>query len=148
MTTFPYALVALLTITTPVLAARASTPLLTFVVTVPAPATLASNDVASAQYQVTNNSAKTQIWTMVSIAGVIQITSGPGDCASPFTLATHQSCLLDLQLIGSEMGNGVDGGPVVCVQNNPTQCYQPTAANVLDVTIIDTIFANGFEPGP
>ena len=84
----------------------------------------------------------------MSIAGIIQVNSGSGDCASPFTLATRQSCLLDLQLIGSEMGNGVHGGPVVCVQNNPTQCYEPNATNVLDVTIIDTIFADGFEPGP
>jgi hypothetical protein len=148
MNAFLYALIGLVAIALPMQPVNASVPILSFDVVVAAPTTLASNAVASAQYQVTNNSVKTQVWNMVSIAGVVQVTSGSGDCANPFTLASHESCILNLQLIGSEMGNGVHGGPIVCAQNNSVQCYQPAIGDVLDVTIIDTIFADGFESAP
>jgi len=128
--------------------AAAQVPVITLVPLTPLPTQLASNAVAVVQYQVTNNSAMVGTWVVTPIAGVVQLTATAGDCAAPMVLVSNQSCVLDLQLNGSQMGSGVHGGPIVCKQGNPLQCYQPAAANQLDVTIVappDTIFVDGFE---
>lgn len=129
----------------------AQTPVITLVPLDPLPSQLASNAVAAVRYQVTNQSAAANSWTMSPIHGIVQLTNSVGDCSTFFTLSGNQSCVLDLQLMGNQMGSGVHGGPVVCRQGNPLQCYQPSVANQLDVTIVappDNIFVDGFDPSP
>lgn len=139
----------LASIVVPALSAIASQPLISIVAMVPAPATLESNGTAWAQYRVTGQSAKTHIWAMQPIQGITQVSSDAGACANPFVLAPQNSCLLKLQLDGSQMGIGVHGGPVICVQNTSLQCYQPGISEKLNVTIVDDwIFKDGFESPP
>jgi hypothetical protein len=129
----------------------AQTPVITLVPLGPLPAQLASNAVAVAKYQVTNQGVMVSTWALTPIAGIAQLTAAAGDCLDPFVLVGSQSCVLELQLNGSQMGNGVHGGPAVCEQGNPLQCYQPSVANRLDVTIVappDAIFADGFDVTP
>lgn len=86
---------------------------------------------------------------MNPIQGVSQNTIGSGVCASAFALASGQSCLLNLHLDGSLINSfGIQGGPMVCVQGSALECYQPNAADSLDITIDDTIFSSGFDPIP
>jgi len=129
----------------------AQTPVISLVPLDPLPMQLASNAFAVVRYQASNLSAVTSTWMLSPITGIAQLNNGAGDCADPFTLGDNQSCVLALQLNGSQMGSGVHGGPVVCRQGNPLQCYQPSPANQLDVTIVappDTIFVDGFDGAP
>lgn len=143
----PFAILAAILL--PLAAARAALPLLAFAPLTPTTLTVASDGTASVKYQVTNQGNATKVWAMQPIQGVLQASTGAGVCANPFTLTPAQSCLLDLQLDGSLIGSaGIHAGPVVCVQGAPSQCYQPSAADSLDVTVDETIFRDGFEPLP
>jgi len=75
---------------------------------------LPANSSAIVQYQVTNQTLNTRTLTIQTITGISQTTSGLGDCSSPFTLAPQQSCLLTLQVNGSQIPARISGGPVVC----------------------------------
>ena len=70
---------------------------------------------------------------MKAIPGVTQLTT-PGNCPNQFVLGYQQSCTLTLSINGSALNGNVIGGPVVCQQGNPNQCYQPSAANSLHIT--------------
>ena len=48
----------------------------------------------------------------------------------PVTLAPQASCVLSLRLIGSQMGSGVSGGPIVCW--TALACAQPAPADQLN----------------
>jgi hypothetical protein len=104
------------------------TPLTQTSITVPVSGT------ATVTYQVTNQSRKTHTLTMTAIPGVEQVTT-PGNCSSRFTLAYRQSCNLSLSITGSMLQGNVQGGPVVCEQSNRLQCYQPSQANSLNITV-------------
>ncbi len=82
---------------------------------------------------------------MSSIVGIDQITSGTGNCSNPFTLRSKQSCTLTLQVNGSDLTSNVSGGPVVCNQGNRLQCYQPSAAESLNITkgMATIVYVNG-----
>lgn len=113
---------------------------------------LPSNGSATVAYCVTNRTQITRTLTMAPIQGITQqFVSGVAPCATacsnPFVLAHNQSCLMTLHLDGSQLQDGVIGGPVVCKTNgsgnntpDPFLCSQPSAANLLIVT------GAGFEP--
>jgi hypothetical protein len=87
---------------------------------------------ATVRYQVTNQSRKTHTLAMKAIPGVTQITTS-GNCPTPFVLGYQQSCILYLSINGSDLTNNIMRGPVVCTQDNPNQCYQPTPSISLHV---------------
>ncbi len=116
-------------------------PKFTIIPTTPTTITMASTDTATVQYNVTNKTKITRTLTMVPIEGISPITTGPGYCANPFTLAQNQSCLLTLQLNGSQLPRRVSGGPVICKTNGPGDnspdpflCSQPALADSLNIT--------------
>jgi hypothetical protein len=107
---------------------------------------LPSSSIARVEYVVTNVSALSRTFAVVPVAGINVITSGAGVCASPFVLASQQSCVLALDLVGADLGAGVQGGPMVCLHPGTLTCFQPNVADALNVTVEDTtIFADGFE---
>lgn len=112
---------------------HAGTPLWTFTPLTATTITVAANDTATVRYQVTNQSRKTHTLAMKAISGVTQITTS-GNCPTPFVLGYQQSCTLNLSINGSALNRNINGGPVVCNQGNPNQCYQPSAANSLRIT--------------
>lgn len=112
---------------------HAGTPLWTFTPLTQTTITVAANDTATVRYQVTNQSRKTHTLAMKAIPGVTQITTS-GNCPNPFVLGYQQSCILNLSINGSALKGNIQGGPIVCQQGNPNQCYQPSAANSLHIT--------------
>ncbi|HEU4663096.1 MAG TPA: hypothetical protein VFS55_03580 [Dokdonella sp.] len=110
-------------------------PVLTFAPLTPTTLTLPANGDAVVAYQVTNASAATRTFAMTPIPG-IDIDTSSGHCADPFVLASHASCALSLHLVGSAMAGDIDGGPVVCIDGSPLQCWQPAAADQLHVTLL------------
>lgn len=104
------------------------TPLTTTTLSVP------SNDTATVQYQVTNQSTKTHTLFMQSIQGITQLTTGLGICSNPFILAGKASCTLSLQVNGSQLTQPISDGPIVCEQGSLLQCYRPASANILHIT--------------
>ncbi|OCH99508.1 hypothetical protein A8135_07465 [Legionella jamestowniensis] len=110
-------------------------------VRVRAPLELINSGIGFAQYRITNKTTITRRLTMVPIPGVQVMSTG---CSSVFTLAPGGSCLLNLRLVGSAMGAGVHGGPIICKTkgntNDPDRflCSQPLPAELLNVTIIPT----------
>lgn len=107
--------------------------------------TLSPTGTATIKYLVTNQSKKPHTLVMQTIPGITQISSGFGVCASSFALAYQQSCILILQVNGSEITDSLTGGPVVCSQGNPLQCYQPNVADILNITTgrVTKLFVNG-----
>ena len=122
----------------------AAPALLTFAPTTPTTLTLQGNDIVTVSYVVTNQAARTTSWTMKPILGVVQLTGAAGECASPFVLGQNQSCALDLRLSATQMNDATKVGPIACESSSPLSCYQPSAANQLDVMV--WIFADGFGP--
>ena len=112
---------------------HAGTPLWTFTPLTQTTITVAASDTATVRYQVTNQSRKTHTLAMKAIPGVTQITTS-GNCPNPFVLGYQQSCILNLSINGSALKGNIQGGPIVCQQGNPNQCYQPSAANSLHIT--------------
>ncbi|WP_298624395.1 hypothetical protein [uncultured Legionella sp.] len=50
-------------------------------------------------------------------------------------LEYNQSCTLTLTVDGNALNGFITGGPVLCEQGNPLQCYQPSQANSLAIRI-------------
>lgn len=99
-----------------------------------------TNFTKTVQYQVTNQTQITRTLTMVPIQGINQITSGTGACGNTFTLASHQSCMLTLEIHGNQIPPNIIGGPKVCKtegQSNtspdPFLCSQPNQSNILSI---------------
>lgn len=93
-----------------------------------------ANGTAMVQYRVTNQSSKPHTLSMQPIRGIAQITTGLNVCSNPFVLRGKNSCVLALQINGSQLNGPITGGPVVCQQGNPNQCYRPGSANILRIT--------------
>ncbi|HEY6940113.1 MAG TPA: hypothetical protein VI238_01465 [Dokdonella sp.] len=110
-------------------------PVVTFVPLTPTTLALTANGDAVVAYQVTNASAATRTFAMTPIPGIDIDTSG-GHCADPFVLASHEACALSLHVVGSAMPGNIDGGPLVCIDGSPLQCWQPAAADQLHVTLL------------
>jgi hypothetical protein len=114
--------------------ASADSPIITFTPLTPTTLTLPANSDAVVRYQLTNQSTLQRTFDVLPIAGV-EVVGGGGNCANPFTLASHQSCTLELHLVGSQMSGNINGGPIACISGNPLQCYQPAAPDQLQVTL-------------
>lgn len=118
--------------------AHAATPLWTMVPTVGSnpTQTVAENGVTSVQYQVQNQSPKSKRLVMLTIPGISK--------TAPCVLAPRgqmgSSCTLNVNITGSALPReGIHHGPVLCQANaddtpNLNQCYQPSAANSLNIT--------------
>lgn len=115
----------------------AGKPLWTFTPDSFYPPTVSVTPLGSAiiQYVVTNQSHKAHTLMMKPIVGVTQVTTA-GACPSPFTLNPQQFCTLSLMVNGGALTHSINDGPVVCQQGNELECYQPAAANVLNITPI------------
>ena len=111
----------------------ASTPVWTFTPLTPTTITVPTNGTATIQYRVTNQSPHTHLLVMNAITGVTQNTTD--SCPNPFQLTSQQSCVLTLDVQGSMLQNNVIGGPVVCNNANPLQCYQPSSTDQLNITL-------------
>ncbi|MFT4058853.1 MAG: hypothetical protein QM652_04810 [Legionella sp.] len=97
----------------------------------PASVSVSPSGAATIKYTVTNQSHKSHTLKMRPIQGIT--SSG---CASP--LGYHQSCTLILTVAGSGLKGDVLGGPILCEQGNPNQCYQPSQANSLTIRLTQT----------
>ncbi|KTD08261.1 DUF1566 domain-containing protein [Legionella jamestowniensis] len=97
--------------------------------------TITSSGVATVQYTVTNQSRKTHTLVMTPIKGVTQVITND-NCPKHFTLAYHQSCLLTLRITGRNLNRDIVGGPNVCEQQNPLECYQPSSDDILNVKLV------------
>lgn len=115
-------------------AVNSATPVWTVEPLTPTHLAISPTGHAIVKYLVTNRSAKTHTLQMTPITGVTQFTL-PGNCPSPLTLTTQQSCVLTLGIHGSLVVNDIIGGPRLCQGGNPLQCYQPSAANSLHITL-------------
>ena len=116
--------------------AFAATPLWSFSPLTPTTIVVPIDGEDTVSYTVQNNAQTLYQLLLTPIMGVYQVTSGLDRCASPFLLPPNGSCILELRVIGSEIASGgIHGGPDVCVATNPLICYQPSAANALNVTV-------------
>ncbi|MFC3909318.1 WD40/YVTN/BNR-like repeat-containing protein [Legionella dresdenensis] len=116
-----------------------SAPVFTFTPTTPTTIQVPANGTAIVQYLVTNLSSRAHTLMMVPANGIAQMTS-PQYCTNPFVLGARQSCLLTLQVSGSQISSQAVGGPQVCEQGpngnpSPFLCYQPSPANILNITV-------------
>lgn len=93
-----------------------------------------SNETATVQYTVTNQSSKVHTLSMKSIPGIVQLTTGLGVCSNPFVLTGKASCTLSLQVNGSQLTAPINDGPIVCQQGSNLQCYRPALVNILHIT--------------
>jgi IPT/TIG domain len=115
---------------------QAGSPLWTFTPLTATTVSISPTSTATIMYTVTNQSRKAHTLTMKPIQGITQMTTGPGVCGSTFTLAgSGASCILSLQINGSEMTNNIVDGPIVCQQNSASQCYRPGQVNILRISI-------------
>ncbi|MCC5791720.1 MAG: DUF1566 domain-containing protein, partial [Legionellaceae bacterium] len=117
--------------------AQAAVPLWTIV---PTPGsnptqTVPENSTSTVQYVVQNQSGKTKQLVIQSLPGIVQTTT----CQLAPKGQAGSSCILNLAITGSALPEaGVHGGPNVCQANangspNPNQCYQPSAAYILNI---------------
>lgn len=122
-----------LTLLSPLLIA--GQPLWTFTPLTATTITVPQNGTATIQYTVTNQSNKSHTLMVQPVNGITQIVGGPGICGTTFNLPIKgSSCTLSLLVTGSQLTNNVIKGPVVC-QLNSNQCYTPSQANSLNITI-------------
>tara|TARA_R110002126_G_scaffold123850_1_gene265728 strand:+ start:1209 stop:2489 length:1281 start_codon:yes stop_codon:yes gene_type:complete len=115
-------------------AAEAGSALWTYTPLTETTITVASNETATIQYTVTNQSMVPHTLEMTPIPGISQTTTA-GHCASSFTLGYHESCTLTLVVTGSALSGNVSGGPKTCEQGNSLQCYQPNLEDLLNITL-------------
>ena len=117
--------------------AQAATPLWTMV---PATGsnptkTVPVNNTAVVQYLVNNQSARPKQLMILPMPGITQTT----ECQLAPKGQAGSSCLLTLAIKGAALpSSGIRGGPKLCQTNpngtpNPNQCYQPSAANSLNI---------------
>ena len=115
--------------------AQAGTPLWTLEPLTDTTIAVPANSTAMVQYRVTNQSKKTHTLTMKPIQeGVMQTTTGLDVCGNPFVLRGNASCILSLQVNGSQLNPPILDGPVVCQQGFTDQCYRPNSASILRLT--------------
>lgn len=112
---------------------QAGTPLWTFTPLTATTITLSPYSTATVQYTVTNQTNRSRVLVMRPVVGVTQLT-GMGLCPNPFTLAANASCTLSLSIDDELLTESIIDGPIICSQSSLTQCYRPSAMNVLKVT--------------
>lgn len=108
--------------------AHSGTPLWSFEPQTATTITLTKVSSAKVRYTVHNQSIKPKVLLMRPIVGVSQST--------PCQLQAKGSCILTLNINGSALQGDVLSGPVLCQQDNELQCYQPSQANSLHITLV------------
>lgn len=117
--------------------AQSAVPLWTIV---PAPGsnptqTVPKNSTSTVQYVVQNQSGKTKRLVIQSLPGIVQTTA----CQLAPKGQAGSTCTLNFAITGSALPTaGIHGGPNLCQANangspNPNQCYQPSAAHILNI---------------
>ncbi|MBX3724500.1 MAG: hypothetical protein KF823_01105 [Xanthomonadales bacterium] len=123
--------------------ALSAQPLITFQPLTPTTVAVPVNSTASVAYSVQNTTQIARLLVMAPIQGIQQIAIGAGRCAPDVPVPGNGSCVLELVLLGAALPPaGVSGGPVMCIGGNPNQCYQPSAANTLQITVAAPLLAN------
>ncbi len=115
--------------------AMAQNAMWTFSPLSPTTISLPANGTATVQYRVTNQSKKIRTLVMQPIQGVTQITNGVGFCKNPFVLADKDSCILSLEINGSQLTDSIMDGPVVCHRDSILQCYRPSSTNIMRISL-------------
>lgn len=114
--------------------AWAAAPLWTFEPLTATTIVIPANGTANVQYRVTNQSSRPHTLAMQPIPGATQVTAGLNICSNPFVLGGKESCVLSIEIDGSQLNQAITDGPLVCQQDSTTQCYRPSAADVLHLT--------------
>ncbi len=105
---------------------------------------VASTGTVLVQYTVSNNSLNPHTLVLRPQTGVSQNSPcllGPRGSAS-------STCLLSLTINGATLPtSGLSGGPILCQANpdgspNPTECYGPTAGDILAVNVVQELSAS------
>ncbi|MDZ3822824.1 MAG: hypothetical protein U0S76_04410 [Pseudoxanthomonas sp.] len=118
-------------------------PQIVFVPLTPTSVAVPLNATATVAYEVRNTTSLPRQLVMVPIPGVVQLEQGPGRCTPAVPVPANGNCVLELLLQGSALpAAGVSGGPVMCIGGNPNQCFQPSAANALQITVAAPLLAN------
>ncbi len=112
----------------------ADSPVWTFTPLTATTLSVPSNDTATVQYTVTNQSSRVHTLSMQSIQGIAQTTTGLGICGNPFILTGKASCTLSLQVTGNQLTSPINNGPIVCEQGSSLQCYRPASSDILHIT--------------
>jgi hypothetical protein len=115
-------------------AAKAGVPVWTFTPLTATTITVPSDSSAIVQYQVTNQSTRQHVLVMQAMTGITQLTTGLSVCGNSFVLAGHASCILSLQVNGSQLAQPISDGPAVCEQESGLECYRPSSDNILHIT--------------
>lgn len=111
--------------------AQAHVPVWTFdtVPAFPPSISLTALQNATVQYKITNHDVESHTLRMRPITGI-----APSGCTA--TLGYMESCSLSLSVTGSALKASVNGGPQMCDQGNPLQCYQPTEGKRLAIHLV------------
>lgn len=128
--------------------ANSGSPLLTFAPhkNYPPTVSVSTADTAIVKYNLKNKSKKNNFTLIMKhITGIRQVTSGDDNCEKHFTLGPKMSCTLTLQVIGRQLTKDILGGPKICNNDNPSQCYQPAIEDILKITKenVTTLYVNG-----
>ncbi|KTD34826.1 protein with a bacterial immunoglobulin-like domain protein [Legionella moravica] len=101
-----------------------------------------ANGTGNVTYIVTNNTKLSRPLIMVPMTGISMIGGGATNCVDAFfLLAPNQSCVLELEIQGSQIpGTGYFGGPIICKRidkdkPDPFLCSEPLPQNVLNIYI-------------
>lgn len=107
---------------------QAASPIWTYSRPMPAEIVIVSpGQTSTVKYTVTNQSVKNKNLILKSTPGV--------SASSCFLAGLSSTCTLTLTIDGNQIPEqGLYSGPVLCEQNNPNQCYQPSASNQLRVS--------------
>ncbi len=117
-----------------ILSHAAGAPLWTFTPLTATTLSVASNDTATVQYTVTNQTNRVHTLSIQSIPGVTQISTGLGICGNPFILPAKASCTLSLLVNGSQLTSPINDGPIACERGSSLQCYRPGPSDILHIT--------------
>lgn len=115
----------------------ANAPVWTFVPTTATTVEFPVNLTSSIVYTVSNQSSRSHRLVIKPIQGVTQV----GTCTLAPKGQAGDTCTLNLSVNGSQLpATGISGGPVLCQSNddgspNPTQCYQPSQGDTLNITV-------------
>ncbi len=114
--------------------AYAGSPAWTFTPLTPTNITIKRNEYKVVNYLVTNQTNSVKVLSMQPIQGVSQDLA-PGNCGNTFSLNAKQSCVLSLNINGSQLAGNITNAPIVC--NGGMMCYRPSEANLLTVTLVN-----------
>lgn len=109
------------------------------------------NQTTSITYTVTNQLKTPHTLAVYKFPKGISQNISPGYCSNSFTLKSHESCELVLDIDGSLIKKRVVGGPILCQTNpngtpNASQCYQPSKNDRLDITKTPSQFHYSYVP--